>query len=61
MVSVDEDTSFRKRHQSITLPEIQVGDGMTATGGLNKNVFEAKVLTVVDAAEIREWSRLKDQ
>lgn len=31
-VMVDEDTSFRKRHQSITLPEIQVGDGMTATG-----------------------------
>ena len=72
-VTVDEDTSFRKRHQSITLPEIQVGDGMTVTGTLDKvggkdgnkdaskDVFVAKVLTVVDAAEIREWSRLKDQ
>ena len=60
-VNVDEDTSFRRRHQSITLPEIQVGDGMTATGVLESGVFEAKVLTVVDAAEIREWSRLKDQ
>ncbi|RRA48616.1 hypothetical protein [Acidipila sp. EB88] len=60
-VVVDEDTSFRKRHQSITLPDIQVGDGMTATGTSTKTAFTAKVLTVVDAAEIREWSRLKDQ
>ncbi len=59
-VTVDEDTSFRKRHQSITLPDVQVGDGMTATGTQGKNAFTAKVLTVVDAAEIREWSRLKD-
>ena len=60
-VAVDEDTSFRKRHQSITLPDIEVGDGMTVTGAFDKNVFTAKVLTIVDAAEIREWSRLKDQ
>jgi hypothetical protein len=60
-VLVDEDTSFKKKHESITYPQIQVGDGMTATGVEAKNVFAAKVLTVVDAAEIREWSRLKDQ
>lgn len=60
-VSVDEDTSFRKHHQSITFPDVQVGDGMTATGSAEKAVFVAKVLTVVDAAEIREWSRLKDR
>ena len=60
-VTVDEDTSFRKRHQSITLPDVQVGDGMTVTGTQAKNIFMAKVLTVVDAAQIREWSRLKDQ
>ena len=60
-ISVDEDTSFRKRHQSITLPDVQVGDGMTATGVQDKNVFTAKVFTVVDAAQIREWSRLTDQ
>ena len=60
-VSVDEDTSFRKRHQSITLPDVQVGDGMTATGVPGKDVFVAKVLTVVDAADIREWSRLTGQ
>jgi hypothetical protein len=60
-VSVDEDTSFRKRHESITFPDIQVGDGMTATGTESKGLFVAKILTVVDAAEIREWSRLKDK
>ncbi len=60
-VTVDEDTSFRKRHQSIALPDVQVGDGMTASGVQGKDGFAAKVLTVVDAAEIREWSRLKDQ
>jgi hypothetical protein len=60
-VTVDEDTSFRKKHQSITLPDVQVGDGMTAIGVQGKAGFAAKVLTVVDAAEIREWSRLNDQ
>ena len=59
-VTVDEDTSFRKKHQSITLPDVQVGDGMTATGVQGKTEFAAKVLTVVDAAQIREWSRLTD-
>ncbi len=59
-VTVDEDTSFRKRHQSITLPDIQVGDGMTASGVQANGAFVAKVFTVVDAAEIREWSRLKE-
>jgi hypothetical protein len=61
-VSVDENTSFRKRHQSVIYPDLQVGDGMTATGGQSaKHVFQAKVITVVDAAMIREWSRVKDQ
>ena len=60
-VTVDEDTSFRKRHQSITLPDIQVGDGMTASGAQVNGRFTAKVLTVVDAAEIRAWQRLNDQ
>ncbi len=60
-VTVDEDTSFRKRHQSITLPDIQVGDGMTASGAQAGGQFTAKVLTVVDAAEIREWQRLNEQ
>lgn len=59
-VAVDEDTSFRKNHQSIVYPEVVPGDGMTARGEKKGDVFIAKVLTVVDAAEIRAWSRLKD-
>ena len=61
-VGVDENTSFRKRHQSVIYPDLQVGDGMTATGEQSKtHVFQAKVITVVDAAVIREWSRVKGQ
>jgi hypothetical protein len=61
-VSVNEDTSFRKRHQSIVYPDLQVGDGMTATGSqAGKDAFRAKVVTVVDAAVLREWSRVKDR
>jgi hypothetical protein len=61
-VGVDENTSFRKRHQSVIYPDLQVGDGMTATGEPStSHVFQAKVITVVDAAVIREWSRVKDQ
>ena len=61
-VSVDENTSFRKRHQSIVYPDLQVGDGMTATGTqAAKDAFRAKVVTMVDAAVLREWSRVKDR
>ncbi len=60
-VTVDEDTSFRKRHQSITLPDIEVGDGLTASGAQENGKFTARVLTVVDAAEIRAWQRINDQ
>lgn len=61
IVSVDENTSFRKRHESITLGDIQVGDGLTARGAMQKSAFAGSVLTVVDAREIREWSRLRDR
>ncbi len=58
-VTVDENTSFRKRHESITLGDIQVGDGMTARGAMQKGLFAGSVITVVDAREIREWSKLR--
>ena len=61
-VRVDEDTSFRKQHQSIAYPDLQIGDGMTATGAQTaKDSFKAKVVTVVDAAVLREWARVKDR
>jgi hypothetical protein len=61
VVTVDENTSFRRRHESITLGDIQVGDGLTARGEMNKGAFAGTLLTVVDAGEIREWSRLRDR
>jgi hypothetical protein len=60
-VNVDENTSFRKQHESITLGDIQVGDGLTARGTMSKDLFAGTLLTVVDAGEIREWSRLRDR
>lgn len=60
-VSVDENTSFRKRHESITLGDIQVGDGLTARGTIGKGTFAGTLVTVVDAREIREWSKLRDR
>ncbi len=59
-VIVDENTSFRRRHESITLGDIQVGDGLTAKGEMSKGAFAGTLLTVVNAGEIREWSRLRD-
>jgi hypothetical protein len=60
-VTVDENTSFRKRHESITLGDIQVGDGLTARGTMGKGIFAGTLLTVVDAREISEWGRLRDR
>ena len=60
-VTVDDTTSFRKRHESITLGDIQVGDGLTARGTMTKGTFAGSLLTVVDAREIREWARLRDR
>lgn len=60
-VTVDENTSFRKRHESITLGDIQVGDGLTAKGLMSKGAFAGSLLTAVDAGEIREWARLRDR
>ena len=60
-VTVDENTSFRRRHESITLGDIRVGDGLTARGAMDKGAFAGTLLTVVDAGEIREWARLRDR
>ena len=40
-VSVDENTSFKKRDDSITLADIQVGDMLRATGALKGSSFLA--------------------
>src|SRR5277367_555881 len=45
-VSVDENTSFKKQNDSITLADIQVGDMLRATGALKGSNFLAATVTV---------------
>jgi hypothetical protein len=45
-VVVDENTSFRKHRDSITLADIKVGDNVSARGALQNGNFVATVLTV---------------
>ena len=44
--TVDENTSFKKRHDSITLADIHVGDSLTARGALKDDVFVATIVNV---------------
>ncbi|AXC09577.1 hypothetical protein ACPOL_0192 [Acidisarcina polymorpha] len=45
-VSVDENTSFKKRHDSITLADIQVGDRLGAQGAVKDGTFVATSVNV---------------
>jgi hypothetical protein len=45
-IVVDENTSFRKRRDSITLADIKVGDNVSARGALQGGNFLATVLSV---------------
>ena len=45
-IEVDENTSFRKSRESITLPDIKVGDFVMARGEIKNNVFVPKTLNV---------------
>jgi len=45
-ISVDENTSFKKRNDSITLADIQVGDRLQATGALKGAAFVAATVSV---------------
>jgi hypothetical protein len=46
IIVVDENTSFRKRRDSITLADIKVGDNITARGSVQNGNFLATVLGV---------------
>ena len=52
-IEVDENTSFKKDNQSITLPEIKVGDLIYGRGELKNNVFVPKELNVGGAGGMR--------
>lgn len=45
-IEVDENTSFRRGNESITLPDIKVGDFVHGPGELKNSVFVAKELRI---------------
>jgi hypothetical protein len=45
-IEVDENTSFKKGNESITLPDIKAGDFVRGTGEVKNGVFVAKELSV---------------
>jgi hypothetical protein len=45
-IEVDENTSFKRGKESITLPDIKAGDFVRGPGELKDGVFVAKELTV---------------
>ena len=47
VVAVDENTSFRKRKEDVTLADIKVGDFITAQGALQAEVFTAAELRIM--------------
>ncbi len=46
VVAVDENTSFRKHREDVTLADIKIGDFITAQGALQADVFTATVLRI---------------
>jgi hypothetical protein len=47
VVAVDENTSFRKRREDVTLADIKVGDFISAQGALHEDTFLATALRVM--------------
>ena len=53
VVVVDENTSFKKRRDSITLADIKTGDSISARGSLQNGKFLATVLNVAEPGQRR--------
>lgn len=47
VVAVDENTSFRKHREDVTLADIKVGDFITAQGALHADTFTATTLRIM--------------
>uniref|UniRef100_A0A372INC5 DUF5666 domain-containing protein n=2 Tax=Paracidobacterium acidisoli TaxID=2303751 RepID=A0A372INC5_9BACT len=50
-ITVDENTSFRRRREDITLADIKLGDNLTARGALQSGNFVASTLTVIEPGQ----------
>jgi hypothetical protein len=48
VVAVDENTSFRKQREDVTLADVKVGDFISAKGALRNDLFTAVVLRVLE-------------
>jgi hypothetical protein len=46
VITVDENTSFRKRRDSVTLADVTVGESISAKGALDHGKFRATVLAI---------------
>jgi len=47
VVAVDENTSFRKRREDVTLADVKVGDSISAQGALHADMFLATTLRIM--------------
>jgi hypothetical protein len=47
-IAVDENTSFRKKREDVTLAEVKVGDFISAQGALHNDLFTATILRVME-------------
>jgi hypothetical protein len=47
IVAVDENTSFRKRREDVTLADVKVGDTISAQGALHADTFLATNLRIM--------------
>jgi hypothetical protein len=52
-IQADENTSFRKAGESITLPDIKVGDTVMARGELKDGMFVPTQLNVLDRSQMQ--------
>ena len=54
---LNEDTSLRKGHDSVTMADIQVGDHIFAHGALQQDQFVPKTVMVI---EPEQWKRMQE-
>lgn len=54
-ITVDENTSFREKRESVTLGDLHAGEGFRADGHLVNGVFTATTLTVFDLKGHEPW------
>jgi Domain of unknown function (DUF5666) len=47
IIAVDENTSFRKRREDVTLADVKVGDTISAQGALHADTFVASTLRIM--------------